>query len=59
MPGRICFRVLKNVYVVEYALTLGCEKVAELVYSDSSFEGDIDDQFEDVNTVSGINNEKR
>ena len=42
LPGRICCRVLKNLVVVEDELKLGYEKGAELVSSDSYFEGDID-----------------
>ena len=50
----ICCRVLKNVVVVEDGLKLGGEKVADIVSSYFSFEGDIDDNFEGVKTVSGI-----
>ena len=42
----ICCRVMKNVVVVEYGINLGGETVSELVSSDSSFEGCIDDKLE-------------
>ena len=46
--GGILFSVLKNVVVVEDGIKLGGEKGAELVYSYSSFEGDIDYKLEGV-----------
>ena len=44
--GRIFCRVLKYVVVVEYGLKIGGEEESELVYLDSPFEGDIDENFE-------------
>ena len=59
LPWRICYRVLNYVVVVEYGLKLGGEKVADIVSSYFSFEGDIDDNFEGVKTVSGMKKGKR
>ena len=44
----------ENVVLVEYGLKLGCEEGKELVSLDSPFEGEIYDNFEGGNTVSGI-----
>ena len=57
--GRICCRDLKNVVVVEDGIKLGGEKIEDLVSSYSSFGGDIVDNFEEKNTVSGIKYGKR
>ena len=42
--GRICCRILKNVVVVENGINFGHVKVSKPVYSDSYFNGDIDDK---------------
>ena len=44
--GSICCRPLENIAVVEYVLKLGCEEGAELVSSDISIEGEIDENLE-------------
>ena len=51
--GRICCRALKNVAVIEDGIKLRGEEVADLVSSDSYFEGDIDGNIERKGKVSG------
>ena len=51
--GKIRCRALKNVAVVEDGLKLRGEEVADLVSSDSYFEGDIDDNIYRKGKVSG------
>ena len=49
----------ENVVVVEYGIKLGGEKGEELVFSESYFKCDIDDNFQGKSNVYGINDGKR
>ena len=57
--GRILCRVLKNAAVVEHGLKFYGEEGSELVSSYSSFEVEINDNFEGEWTMSGIKHGKR
>ena len=46
--GRVFFRPMKNVAVVEDGIKLGGDKGSYIVYSDSSLEGGCDDNLEGV-----------
>ena len=50
--GRICCRTLKSLSVVDDGIKIGGEEKADMVSSDSSFEGDIDENLEVKRTAS-------